>query len=304
VSGRSSDASRSQASQARSQRSHLLRDKVNKNAAMEEGLKKKNVSLIVINIRDWHSVVESSTDSGTSLHGMILSHILEVLNPASKAVPETFCGDRMTISWNAVKACNTHRPKAIETGHAIQQKLTSSDSIKSLLKDTSLEASVAAVTGEVRAGNAGCTGMKKFTFFSSSVTWLYALERIGKGCAVTFVADQFIYNETKNNYYYRTIEFVHFSKRSNKNLTVHEMTGKKEAGEDEWMYQLEEGEKSDPNAKWNNFVTAVIKHDAGAATELLEEVRQASSTPERLMLRFAIPFEQDQKIQPLELQFH
>eukprot|EP00756_Hemistasia_phaeocysticola_P020273 Hpha_TRINITY_DN15710_c3_g2::TRINITY_DN15710_c3_g2_i1::g.41677::m.41677 len=304
ASKRKSSAAQSKMSRmSQSQRSVLLRDKPQqKNSAMEGGLKKKPVSLVVINLKSWHKAAEVLTDCSEA-HAGILSTILEVLNPASKAVPETFCGDRITISWNAVKACGTHRPKAVEVAEAIDKKLKMSENIVSLMKGEAIETSIAVVTGEVRAGNAGCMGMKKFTFFSPNVTWLYALERIGKKAGCSFVADQFIFNETKNNYYFRTVELVRFEKRSPKNLTVHEMTGKKEAGEDEWMYQLEEGEKSDPNAAWNNFVAAAIKGD-GEAADLLAKLKDSSAIPQHIMQRFAGDLERVATIEPLEVLLH
>eukprot|EP00662_Eupelagonemidae_sp_cell21_P007095 gene7095-43909_t len=40
-------------------------------------------------------------------------------------------------------------------------------------------------------------------------------------------------------------------------MPVFEQLKKKEVSEDEWMYQLEEGAKSDPWADWNRLVSGL-----------------------------------------------
>eukprot|EP01065_Artemidia_motanka_P044145 TRINITY_DN6239_c0_g1_i2.p1 TRINITY_DN6239_c0_g1~~TRINITY_DN6239_c0_g1_i2.p1 ORF type:complete len:719 (+),score=234.58 TRINITY_DN6239_c0_g1_i2:1316-3472(+) len=280
----------------------LLRDQApHKPAGLGEGLKKKSISVCVLNIQNWHQHMEGASDMGAGSFSAVLLMMLEAVTAPSKGVPETFNGDRLTVSWNAVKACNVHKPKCIDTAYAIQTKLHSKEVEQG---KKGIHVSVACVTGDARVGNIGCPGMKKFSLMSPVVTWLYALERAGRRLSEVFVVDRWMFQETKNNYLYRAAEYAQYTKRNPKPMLIYSLTGAKSASEDEWMYQLEEGEKNDPNSSWNGFVEAAIAQNWAAALESAEAAKQCSGISQATLERFSGAVTQQVELQPFEVCFH
>eukprot|EP00756_Hemistasia_phaeocysticola_P003715 Hpha_TRINITY_DN12411_c0_g2::TRINITY_DN12411_c0_g2_i1::g.42686::m.42686 len=252
-------------------RSVLCREILKTGGQFSEGLKKKTISMTVLAFGGWHRLMEVVNDGGTECHNTLLSVALEAFGPGSKGVAETFNGDRLSCSWNAVKACSGHRMKATEATILLKTKMEvamGEEPIRSQAFGT-LSLSIAIVAGDARVGNAGCAGMKKFALMSPVVTWLYALERFSCRHGIHCAADRWIFTETVNSFFYRAFEYVLFQKRAPKAMPVFELQSAKEASEDEWMYQIEEGEKSDPNASWNKFFDAAVGGNLSLAQDLL-----------------------------------
>eukprot|EP00756_Hemistasia_phaeocysticola_P035074 Hpha_TRINITY_DN16560_c2_g12::TRINITY_DN16560_c2_g12_i1::g.133706::m.133706 len=199
--------------------------------AFGEGLKKRALSMSVLGVSKWHSVVEADTDLAPKF-ATFLACVLDVYS-SYKGIPETFNGDRITCSWNTVKACGTHRPKCAEACEQLGQK------VKVCLTEVGIqrEVHIAGVTGDSRTGNIGCVGMKKYAIMGGMVTYMYLIERVAKNLGVVVLVDRWVEQETKNNFLYRAAEYILFNKRSPKPMLLYEMTGKKSASEDEWMYQ-------------------------------------------------------------------
>ena len=67
---------------------------------------------------------------------------------------------------------------------------------------------MAFVFGEVRCGNMGCQGMKKFTFLGGCVPWLHVLERFNKEHGTTILYDDVGYASVENSFYSKTVATV------------------------------------------------------------------------------------------------
>eukprot|EP00666_Eupelagonemidae_sp_cell4sb_P004221 gene4221-2063_t len=90
------------------------------------------------------------------------------------------------------------------------------------------------------------------------LTFTYALERrnneLGAGCLI----DKQVFNDVVQSFQLRELRAMHMQKRGNKPTEVHQLVAKKEAaGEDEWMYQLEE-----QNSAVNEFTHWKKAYDA------------------------------------------
>jgi len=259
-----------------------------------EGLSKRSLSMAVLGVHEWHSVVEKDTDPAGKF-ATFLGCLLEVYT-THKGIPETFNGDRITCSWNTVKPCAGHKVKCIDACSTIQQK------VKTVLTDLGIYNgfSISAVCGDARVGNVGCQGMKKYAIKGGMVTLLYLIERIGRTICAPLLVDRWIFSETTGSFLYRAAEWVRFTKRSTKPFLVYELTGRKSASEDEWMYQLEEGEKSDPHHQWNTFVNAMVDGRLEDATASSTEME----IPPRRLERFLEASSTMSHVEPEEPKYH
>lgn len=109
--------------------------------------------------------------------------------------------------------------------------------------------SCAVATGNVKCGNMGCEGLKKFTFLSPVVTFTHALERLGRiisSAAGTqadiqwaahllepghprpiVLADEKSCEDARSTFYMRLVDHVKFWKVKRQVLLVHEVMQKK-----------------------------------------------------------------------------
>ena len=222
-----------------------------KRQGMALSLTKKRFTFLVVNVKDWHERIHSTTDVDLiTLHSNVVQVVLGVFM-FTKGIAESFSGDRFLCTFNAAKSLGTHRIAGCAAGCAINEKLS---------EELKLNSSISCVSGEGRLGNMGTEMMKKFTFMSPVITWGFALERYCRTWDLTFLVDSYVYEDCKQHFKVKLIDEILFPKRlRSRALKVAEIPGKKEVGDsDEWMYELEAGERSDYFKVWNEWVTAIF----------------------------------------------
>merc|ERR1712167_376729 len=94
----------------------------------------------------------------------------------------------------------------------------------------------------------GCDGMKKFTCTGTSASMVHMIETANRKYGTEVMVDTYIQREVASTMFTRMLVKVNFK---GKEHFYYEICGLKQVGEDEWMYQLEEGEKADPNKTFN-----------------------------------------------------
>eukprot|EP00756_Hemistasia_phaeocysticola_P007020 Hpha_TRINITY_DN14091_c0_g1::TRINITY_DN14091_c0_g1_i1::g.44345::m.44345 len=274
-------------------------------ASMEDGLRRKQVSFAVVTLRGWHQECVGKADDWVSkVHTDTLAAVLLVFQ-SHKGVPDVFSGDRVLCSFNGVKACRQHKV------HAAKAALNGSHKAAEAAKDHNAQGltSASCVAGDVQCGNSGCAGMKRYTFFGSSVTWVWALERLNSSLGTTMLADSGIVCEVKGVLQVRVIDKVLFPKRWKDPHPVSEFLGEMQVGEDEWMYQLEEGEKNNKYNAWAVFAQTVHENKFGEELEKLRaqvdkmEGEGALPVPPMVSARYRKAMEES-KHSPIEILHH
>eukprot|EP01062_Namystynia_karyoxenos_P034073 TRINITY_DN24_c0_g1_i2.p1 TRINITY_DN24_c0_g1~~TRINITY_DN24_c0_g1_i2.p1 ORF type:complete len:1662 (+),score=580.18 TRINITY_DN24_c0_g1_i2:152-5137(+) len=214
--------------------------KQGKGAAMQVGLASKRVALLAANLNNWHRISSEGSEAG-KVHQAHLTKILACIQ-AAKGIPDTFQGDRVFASWNAVKVCASFKQLAVQAACAIQAGLDQ-------LQLEKLTCSFSVTGGEVKCGNIGTDTMRKFSFLSVVVPWTHALERYSRSLGVNLIlVDENVYSDIKDRFNVRCAALVKFTKRfKDKTMMTYQCLGEQAKGADEeWMYQLEEKEKSNP----------------------------------------------------------
>eukprot|EP01062_Namystynia_karyoxenos_P049383 TRINITY_DN3781_c0_g2_i2.p1 TRINITY_DN3781_c0_g2~~TRINITY_DN3781_c0_g2_i2.p1 ORF type:complete len:1012 (+),score=246.06 TRINITY_DN3781_c0_g2_i2:98-3037(+) len=266
---RRSSAEKSAAGTRQSGGTEATRRKKNAAEKTSKGIGKKQASVVMIGVKGFHDALRGSDADIVSTHTDLFFTIVEAVGE-TKAVPDTFNGDRIMVSFGAVKAAPGHRVGCGTLSDNIRQKLDRSSWWKvSGVPVASVV--IGTATGEVRCGNVGCSGMMRFTLFGKALSWGWALQRFAQSLTdqggTHIFCDHWLAAELTHSFQLRTVALVKFPKRFDDTIVLSQMMAKREVSEDEWMYQLEEGAKADPYTAWNDAVTS-------AKNEKLDEVKQ------------------------------
>eukprot|EP01064_Diplonema_japonicum_P030086 TRINITY_DN5012_c0_g1_i1.p2 TRINITY_DN5012_c0_g1~~TRINITY_DN5012_c0_g1_i1.p2 ORF type:complete len:358 (+),score=79.55 TRINITY_DN5012_c0_g1_i1:1525-2598(+) len=218
--------------------------------------RQKRVTLLVCNVVKFLDSVKDVSAIPDNISRYLTMTLLHI--KSTKGIPDSFSGDRLYVSWNGVRPCSSHKSAAYLCATHIT-------------KDTSLgrQYSVGIVSGDIKCGNMGCDGMKKFTFIGSLSSWIHIVERVGRGLGSTITIDQAASDEIVNIAYVRFLQHVTFRKHSPKVLILHQTMKSKDVAEEEWMYQLEEGANNDPNKHYNASYVHFMAGEIAAAKEEL-----------------------------------
>eukprot|EP00759_Apiculatamorpha_spiralis_P003201 PhF_6_TR11543/c0_g1_i3/m.18540/K01768/E4.6.1.1; adenylate cyclase len=237
-----------------------------KTAVSTMEIKTKRVTVMVVNISKWHSLQDSMVPGdAAALHSQYIKTVMETVN-AQKGTPDVFLGDRFLATWNTIRPLGTHRSAACST------------IIKSMkaLKDVSgkLVLTGGASSSEVRCGNMGTDGMKKFTFMGPCASMAHILERMNKKFQTRVLIDGAVEDEAKNNFVLRPMDRVLIPRiLGSKVIRVFEVMAEKAHGEDEWMYQLEDGDSKNPFQK---FEAAIDLYFRGFPSQAAEAMNKCS----------------------------
>ena len=215
--------------------------------AVVSSLSRRKVSFVVLNIKAFHSLFEeketSGKQTGVETHCSVIEIALSVFQTC-KGVPDTFNGDRVLCSFNAVRQMSNCRGAV---GRAIIQLEEHAGSING-----SVKLSLAGVAGDVRVGNMGTDLMKRYSFISPVVTWVYALERYANYKGVGNLVDT-VSDDLKAEYVLQHIDSVLFKKKHvSRAIRVSCLHTIRDQRNVEWMYQLDETDQHDPYAVWND----------------------------------------------------
>eukprot|EP01060_Flectonema_neradi_P008214 TRINITY_DN15877_c0_g1_i1.p1 TRINITY_DN15877_c0_g1~~TRINITY_DN15877_c0_g1_i1.p1 ORF type:complete len:854 (+),score=167.95 TRINITY_DN15877_c0_g1_i1:58-2619(+) len=227
-------------------------------AINDETIKKRSISIVYLNLNNWHQFMRSNTDTVVvSAHADFIQLALKNISGYG-GVAETFCGDRLMATFNSVKHCSSHRVSASSCGRAI--------SVES--KGHAAQVSYACASGESKVGNIGCVGMKKLTIFSAAIPWVVALERQSRLIGTHGVVDQYVASDASHKFAMRIIEIVIFKKRSSNPIKIYELMFENNHRDEEWMYQIESAQSSIFSA-WNECWSCIMNSEWETARQFL-----------------------------------
>eukprot|EP01064_Diplonema_japonicum_P026184 TRINITY_DN3759_c2_g2_i1.p1 TRINITY_DN3759_c2_g2~~TRINITY_DN3759_c2_g2_i1.p1 ORF type:complete len:857 (+),score=191.53 TRINITY_DN3759_c2_g2_i1:89-2659(+) len=225
----------------------------------------KKVTLLACNML---SFLNGQGDGATQLLKGVADYLTMALHyiKNSKGVPDSFNGDRLFASWNGVRACSSYRTAAYNCARGISRD-----------QSTGKRFSIGIVSGEVRCGNMGCDGMKKYTFVGSLASWVHIVERVGRIRGADVAIDNVVREEVATVAFTRSLQHVVFTKHAPGTLMIYQAMHEKEVREEEWMYQLEAGNSSDPYKAYNMSYEQFMDKNIESARKSLEDVQDDNS---------------------------
>ena len=209
----------------------------------------RRVTIAVLNIKGFHVFVKQQGDKmARQEHSRWAEYMLEHFT-SMRGVAEPFLGDKFPASFNGAKAAGGHQLAAC----------TCLITALEYFNSKGIQVSSAVATGDMRVGNMGCAGMRRFSYISPTVSWAYTLERVACENDWSVVTDSHTVGAVADEILFKTLGAVTFAKCSSTPLTICELAGCcKVVAVEEWMYQLESRAANDPFAKWNEFAGFVL----------------------------------------------
>eukprot|EP01063_Lacrimia_lanifica_P008195 TRINITY_DN1529_c0_g5_i2.p1 TRINITY_DN1529_c0_g5~~TRINITY_DN1529_c0_g5_i2.p1 ORF type:complete len:1784 (+),score=364.25 TRINITY_DN1529_c0_g5_i2:1332-6683(+) len=282
-------------------------------SAVGLALMRRKTTLLMVNVVGFHDIAAQCTSHWLlELHGQLCEAVVRVL-AASGGVTEFFSGDRFLGSFNASKLCSSHRAAGPKTVVAIREAVgriccQPSDGaagpsprapgaeIRPAQKDKEsppspfLQTTAACTCVLGRMGNMGCESLKKFTFISPGFTLLCAMERYARrwGFAEVLI-DEELQFEAVRVALTRAVLPVTIPKLRVAEIRLFLLIPRATAaGNDEWMYEIEASELSNPFTVWNELVLAVSRGAWSEAHTLLEKVDIPETDPMRAQVTDAV----------------
>eukprot|EP00759_Apiculatamorpha_spiralis_P002187 PhF_6_TR10814/c1_g1_i1/m.17424/K01768/E4.6.1.1; adenylate cyclase len=272
------ESSRGSSGQSAGQRSRKSntesRMATKKHNATSMEIKQRKITVLVVNLTKWHKTVDNlGSSEAAAAHSSYIQKLVALVSE-SKGTPDVFLGDRFIATWNSIRPIGTHRSNACSV--AVQ--------IKNSIVDISshLQCTAGVSSSDARCGNMGCDGMKKFTFLGGCASLAHILERLNKKYLTSILIDGAVEEEAKNNFTVRMMDHILLRRLQEKVIRIYEVCGTKKVSEDEWMYQLEEGESKDPSASFNAAVAAYVKGSYSTAKQALTKNTLADDQSTRL----------------------
>ena len=241
-----------------------------------EGMKKKRVSMVYLNIVAWHEFCRSKKDSEVlSAHSRVMERIMHTAQ-RHKGVCDTFSGDRVLVSFNAYTPIASHRVACVVSSYEIE---------KSIAEAGVVTVSYGCTTGDARVGNMGCTGMKKVTILAQRMSWVVALERWNRVLSTKGLVDGMLAREISAEVQLKCVGAMMFAKVCKKAVACYAVEGLREQVNQEWMYQIDT-QKNAPETMWNDAYTAIIGGDYANAQSILQGVPQNATADFQLLIDF------------------
>eukprot|EP01064_Diplonema_japonicum_P036038 TRINITY_DN798_c0_g1_i13.p1 TRINITY_DN798_c0_g1~~TRINITY_DN798_c0_g1_i13.p1 ORF type:complete len:876 (+),score=269.51 TRINITY_DN798_c0_g1_i13:63-2630(+) len=231
-------------------------------AARMADLRVKKVSLGVLNMKGWLSKPDP-----VSTHKAYLEVVLYEAT-ARKTIVDEFNGDRVYISGNGARQLNGH---SIEMGRVL---LTVSRRCEGM----GIKVSGVATAGKAQCGNIGCQGLKKYSFVGPLSSWLHMMGLIsGRYEEAPVVVDDPFKRDLGTSFLLKIVDRVMYEKLHQHGILLHHLVAESEGvAENEWMYQLEEGDRSNPFRSHDAVMEAALKTNYDEAATLLDNVREGS----------------------------
>eukprot|EP01060_Flectonema_neradi_P032341 TRINITY_DN5120_c1_g1_i1.p1 TRINITY_DN5120_c1_g1~~TRINITY_DN5120_c1_g1_i1.p1 ORF type:complete len:817 (+),score=155.73 TRINITY_DN5120_c1_g1_i1:77-2527(+) len=221
------------------------------------------------------NAVHFCTDAGLQHHREYISLALKQCTQ-NGGVPDFFSGDRFIMMFNGPKTC---------TGHAVQ----AANSCMGIIAHAPYVISAAVSSGQAKCGNMGCEGLKKFSVIGSVYAVTMTLERINRVLETKLLCCPSSQRDINRTFYTRLEDQLWYPKfKGDRLMAIFSVIAEKQLSQEEWMYQLQGCEDSNP-AKIHNEVMsfyctkeyeaalAILGHDA-SYQRLKEKILKARET--------------------------
>jgi class 3 adenylate cyclase len=239
------------------------------------GLQWKNATLMLIDLTNFHSLTldeRFAPDEVLTFHKKFVDLIINGVKEKANADFHYFRADKMLFSWNAVSlrfngqllACEA----ALEVIKIVQQSLHPFWEKRNLPK---LDIKVAITTGPLLCGNIGGKSIRQFDIFGAPLYRLFKIIKLNKELKTRVLLDEEVYELVKYRFVAYPIERISFT-ALNQSMNIFELKKMKQIHDDEWLYELEQGDKEDGANEYNEAFNLFIKGELDKAKLIIQEI--------------------------------
>ena len=237
----------------------------------------RKVTMLCLNVLGFHKHAHRrSTEDLVRQHARIVKAVSEACSEY-RGVMDGFQGDRFTISFNAVTHAASHAVLAAEAALAISEVVSAK---------LHLHMSSGIASGAAMVGNMGSATTKRFTVVSPVVSSAVLLERLSKrygssSSPLTLVAGSAL-QDIELMFEMLTMDAVLLPTIGGgvRRATVCAVMAPREAAADEWMYEVQEGDKNSQyggvNEAFRMFMEGMV---CEAGKSVASQLQATSSRP-------------------------
>eukprot|EP01061_Rhynchopus_euleeides_P045281 TRINITY_DN8064_c0_g1_i3.p1 TRINITY_DN8064_c0_g1~~TRINITY_DN8064_c0_g1_i3.p1 ORF type:complete len:552 (+),score=180.39 TRINITY_DN8064_c0_g1_i3:189-1658(+) len=236
----------------------------------DSSLHTRSISVLVSNIKGVHAIKTTK-----EVRDVMVQYLEQFMTHAGslRGLIEDVSGDKVKVSFNSMIPAATHRTSCLELALLVQSSLPT-------------PVNFAASAGSAVCGNMGCTGLKKYASIGNPASNAFALERAGNAWGASLLCDGTVGADSIVNFLMRKI--CKATLKGGKTSFLFQVMRRKEAANDEWMYQLEEADSKDPYKGTNSAVTKLYDGDFSAARQHIEAHDGAEKSYTSVLLRRAL----------------
>eukprot|EP01065_Artemidia_motanka_P041428 TRINITY_DN5368_c1_g1_i9.p1 TRINITY_DN5368_c1_g1~~TRINITY_DN5368_c1_g1_i9.p1 ORF type:complete len:935 (+),score=116.05 TRINITY_DN5368_c1_g1_i9:49-2853(+) len=225
------------------------------------GLQRRKCSIAAIGVHRWHLVLEEPEASVLAVISNFVQGMMRDAE-AAKGVCDNFSGDRVMVSFNALRPVSTHRAAAVEFGVASKAPFPSGGCTW-WTGHADCHVTIALVAGELWCGNAGPPGMVRSCVLGPVMSWGHVLQRHmqqhrGWQRTATF-ADRSIAATVSTHADMRLVSLITFAKRGPGPIQILELTGVTGSIDAlETQFQLTDVDGESRWRQWNDTVGRML----------------------------------------------
>ena len=264
-----------------------FRVRINSAGGLESQIRllRRSVSLAACNIRNFNSFTRKyEIDELSSIHTNYLSRVVDAAGE-HLGIIDSFNGDRVTLSFNAVRQCQDHRKSVARCAVNMSQ----------VFGEIKLDVNIGCAGGEGICGPLGCTEIKKNCVVGTVSTNVYCIERYGCHNKIRILCDHLTATSTIGCADTRKAAFVKFP-NSRRAVTIHEIHGLQTTTE--WMF---DAAMPPIFKKYYHYNLAFDLMWEGNATEAIESLSLSDLKPYDDILREQIENSRERVLTVVEL---
>ena len=259
------------------------------NSVFSPGLKPKSASLLVVNVKGFHTMVKQLNQNQlVSLHEKYLDPVVTTVRNFRGIVDE-LSGDHIFLSFNTVLHTPGHCAKAVECSLRVKSvfkdqiftELAFLNDVPSLHEPQSgapLPVTLALTTGRALCGNLGSSGVKKFVVIGHASSTVRLYERCGATWGVSILTDHTMETDEAVRQTTELRTLLRIFNHKNDPIFLYEIVDtKRNTRGNEWMYSLATLEETTKLAAHNTLVQSIYDGNWGVAREKLTHLKNTSA---------------------------
>ena len=224
---------------------------VNAGAVKSNYARKKRISVLALNSRS-HTAKCAPLDSDgvRALHSRLIESFNSIVE-SSKGLAESMCGDRLLAAWNTVVYRSSHCTLACKAA-ATLSSLQKEEGEGGIVRHLGLS------SGTALFGLFGGAGTRKYDIVGKVVPAAMLLALLNKEYDTQCLFPHPMLHEVSTSFYMRIVDYVNHPKLTDGCFVYALAETKGDVATEEWMYELETAENTDPykthNSHWTDFI--------------------------------------------------
>eukprot|EP00754_Rhynchopus_humris_P031136 Rhum_TRINITY_DN15316_c1_g1::Rhum_TRINITY_DN15316_c1_g1_i8::g.151075::m.151075 len=223
----------------------------------------RNIGVLLVNCVGWARSGDMSDPARlVASHEKLVEHVMGVCS-GRKGLLDSFSGDRILMAWNAAQRCADTAARLASSALAVSAYKT-------------MKLSSAFTYGRGFCGTLGTSTLRRFSIVSDLVPRVHMLEGLNKARGWRTTTDETLLPRLRGRVSYRVMDGL-MCESTGRVLAVAEVLEELKTENEEWMYQLEGGNKA------TELINETVQHVVHESWDAVESLPQLPSSLEHVV---------------------